>query len=324
MINRGHGKRIGVIILNYNNWQDTVDCVTLLLKQNWPEFMVVVVDNASSDGSVEKMKAEWTSGSDVNYLAEYQKGEAEDGGTAEKENELSKYRPWEKVVLIKNDKNLGYSAGNNVGIRYAIKKDAEAVLIVNPDVRIDDHDALRSMIDVMFSNDAICVVGPNIIDAAGSRQNPLREPTFIEECINPFISAIKKRTGNQPVNYLIPIRTDKPFEVEKVAGSCLLIRTSFLQKIGLLDENVFLYCEEPILAYRIMQCGGTIIYAPFIDVKHMHKTKKFDSADFALFVNSRFYFLSKYKKYNFFKIVSLRISYGCILIYKKILNRINK
>lgn len=302
-----NGKNIAAIVLNYNSWQDTIECVTLLLKQNWPDFTVVVVDNVSSDGSVEKIKVEWTSGSGVKYLAEYKKDQAEVGGVAEKEDDLSKYRSGEKVVLIKNDKNLGYSAGNNVGIRYAMSKGADAVLIVNPDVRIEDPSFLRKMVDVMFLSDDTYVVGPNVIDAKGKRQSPLREPSFIEECINPFLSAIKK-----PIDYLLPIKSDRPFDVEKVSGSCLLMRTSFLKKIGLLDENVFLYCEEPILSAQVKKYKGEIVFVPSVAVVHLHK--KPCNLKMKEFFKSRMYYLKYYKKYNVIQLTLIALIHKLLRI----------
>ena len=301
---------VAIIVLNYNSWQDTIDCVSLLLKQNLPDFMLIVVDNASSDGSVDKMKADRTSGSGIKYLAEYQKEEAERGGTAEKENELSKYGPRVKVVLIKNDKNLGYSAGNNVGIRYAIKKNADAVLIVNPDIRIEDPYTLKKMVETMFARNDVFLVGPNVVDTEGNRQSPLREPSFIEECLTPFFSAVLKSLGYKALNYLEPIRSDFPYEVKKVVGCCMLIRSSFLKESCLLDENVFLFCEEPILAAQVNRLGGKILFLPTATAIHLHKNSEKEL--YKQFINSRIYYLEKYKKYSIHKIATLKYLYGLI------------
>jgi len=152
---------------------------------------MIVVDNGSFNGSVEKIKS-WANGEIeikseyVRYnpdkkpvhIIEYERNEAENGGIPEKEFEINNIPSDRKLVIIKNNENLGYSAGNNVGIRYAIKKMAEAVLIINPDVRIEDSTTLQKMVDVMFSCDSVYIVGPNIIDEQGNRQSPLREPSF--------------------------------------------------------------------------------------------------------------------------------------------------
>lgn len=302
-INSENSYKVAIIILNYKGWRDTIECLESLQKIDYPDYLIIVVDNASSDGSVEKIKS-WAEGRNIK-VTEYEKEIAEEGGIKEFEEELQKYPNDKKIVLIKNNANLGYSAGNNVGIRYAIKKDAEAVLIMNPDVRIEAPTTLQKMVDVMFSNDSIYIVGPNIIDVKGNRQSPLREPTFFEECINPFLSAIKK-----PLNYLLPIKSDKPFEVEKVSGSCIFIRTSFLEKIGLLDENVFLYCEEPILAAQVKEKKGKSFFVPDIVVKHLHNKPSFNHLE--IFFKSRLYFLKRYRRYNRLQIFTIMMVHQLI------------
>lgn len=188
--------KIAIIILNYNSWSDTIDCIEALLKVYYSEYLIIVVDNGSVDNSVEKIKswairnmksdAAYTIKKNSLYFTEYEKEVAEKGGIPELENELQKYPSDKKIVLIKNKENLGYSAGNNVGIRYAIKKNADAVLIINPDVRIRDPHALATMVETLFSRDDIFIVGPNVIDAEGNRQSPLKEPSFLKSAFIHF------------------------------------------------------------------------------------------------------------------------------------------
>ena len=306
-------KKVAIIILNYNGWRDTIECLESLQKLDYPNYLTVVVDNGSSDGSVEKIKS-WAEGKV--RVVEYEREIAEQGGIKELEEELQRYPNDKKIVLIKNNANLGYSAGNNVGIRYAIQKNADAVLIVNPDVRIEDTSSLQKMANVMFSNDSIYIVGPNIIDAMGNRQSPLKEPGFFEEIMNPFVSIFLRKLFGKPLNYIESIKSDKPYEVEKVSGACLIIKTSFLKEIGLLDENVFLYCEEPILMYIVQEYNGKIIYIPTVFVKHLHQEKEENVFKYRQFIKSRLYFLSKYKRYNFLKIALIKTSYSLVLLSK--------
>jgi len=306
-------KKVAIIILNYNGWRDTIECLESLQKLDYPNYLTVVVDNGSSDGSVEKIKS-WAEGKV--RVVEYEREIAEQGGIKELEEELQRYPNDKKIVLIKNNANLGYSAGNNVGIRYAIQKNADAVLIVNPDVRIEDTSSLQKMANVMFSNDSIYIVGPNIIDAMGNRQSPLKEPGFFEEIMNPFVSIFLRKLFGKPLNYIESIKSDKPYEVEKVSGACLIIKISFLKEIGLLDENVFLYCEEPILMYIVQEYNGKIIYIPTVFVKHLHQEKEENVFKYRQFIKSRLYFLSKYKRYNFLKIALIKTSYSLVLLSK--------
>ncbi len=299
--------RVALILLNYKNWQDTIECLDSLKKIDYPDYLIAVIDNGSSDSSIEKIKS-WAEGKVK--VVEYENTIAEQGGIEEFEEELDKYPSDRKIVLIKNNANLGYSAGNNVGIRYAIKKNSDAILIVNPDVRVCDSNTLGKMVEVMFSGDDIYAVGPNIIDAEGNRQSPLREPTFLEECINPFFSTIIKQIGSTPRNYLEPIDKNEPYEVEKIPACCLMLRASFLKRIGLLDEAVFLYCEEPILAAQVKGTGGKIYFIPNIVVKHYHKKPVHQQLQ--EFFKSRLYFLKEYKKYNSLQLLVITMTHKII------------
>jgi len=306
-------KKVAIIILNYNGWCDTIGCLKSLHKIDYPDYLMVVVDNGSSDGSIEKIKS-WAEGN-VKVI-EYEKEIAEQGGVKELEGELERYSNDKKIVLIKNNANLGYSAGNNVGIRYVIKKGADTVLIVNPDVRIEEPQTIRKMVDAIFSGDDIFIVGPNIIDIDGNSQNPLVEPTFFKECLNPFFSALRKKLQGEHFDYVELIKSDQPHEVKKVSGACLMIKTSFLKEIGLLDESVFLYCEEPILMYKVHKCNGKIIYLPTVFARHLHQAEADNTFKYRLFIKSRVYFLSKYKRYGFLKIVVIKVSYSLVLFVK--------
>ncbi|GAJ10895.1 unnamed protein product, partial [marine sediment metagenome] len=164
--------------------------------------------------------------------------------------------------------------------------------------------------------DDIVVVGPNVIDGDGNRQSPLKEPSFLEECTNPFIATIKKKLSNNLICHVESIKSDEPYKVKKVSGACLMIRTSFLKEIGLLDENVFLYCEEPILMYQVQKHKGTIIFLPFVTVKHLHHARKENIFQYKEFMKSRLYFLSRYKKYTFWQIVLIKASYSLVLLIK--------
>jgi len=324
-------RKVAIIILNYNGWRDTVECLESIQTLDYPEYLTIVVDNGSTDGSIGKIK-EWARGElEVKseyikynpnnkpvHVIEYEREIAEKCGIPEMEAELSERPSDRKFVLIKNRENLGFSAGNNVGIRYAINKSADAVLIINPDVRFEDNQTLKKMVKVMFSRDDIYIVGPNIIDAAGNRQSPLKEPGFFKEIINPFLSAFLKIMFGKPLNYLESIKSDKPYEVKKVSGACLMIRTSFLKDVGLLDENVFLYCEEPILMCIVHKYNGKIIYLPTIFVRHLHQAKEENVFKYRQFIKSRLYFLSKYKNYSYIKLALIKTSYNLVLLIKKL------
>lgn len=296
-------KKVAIIILNYNSWQDTIRCVSHLIKQSWPNYLLIVVDNASTDDSVEKMKIEWESGNVIKCMVEYEIKYAEIGGIADKEEELKKYVPSEKLVLIKSDKNNGYSAGNNVGIRYAVEKHADAVLIVNPDVVIEDNNAVSMMASTLFEVDNVVAVGPKVVDMDGGLQNPLYEPTFWGEFLLPFLGILRDIRWKKKVRQMSISR--KPVEVSKIVGCCMLIKMHLLREINMLDENTFLYCEEAILAAQIMERNEKILYDPRATVKHIHRG---GSGNLDLFLRSRRYYLENYKNYGRIKMFLIGIT----------------
>ncbi len=320
----GDGKKnsvfvgVSIVVLNYNSWQDTLQCVNLLQRQNWPNYLIVVIDNASTDDSAEKMKAEWFAEKKIEYVAEYQKDEAEEGGTPDKEEKLLWYKSEKKIVLIRNKENIGYSAGNNVGIRYALTRGAEEIFIVNPDVLLEDNDVILKMVKDLFSSDDYYVAGPRVLDREGRDQNPMYEPSFGEEVFGTLWKGLMALLGKERRGCL-----DHPEQrglriVEKVSGCCMMIKSSFLRDHGLLDENIFMYSEEPILAHRVRKAGGYIVYVPEASVRHLHRYDSTDVRKYRRFISSRLYFLSRYKNYGFIKQAMVRTSYGIVLLVKLI------
>jgi GT2 family glycosyltransferase len=221
------------------------------------------------------------------------------------------------LFIAFNHENRGYSAGNNVGIRLAELLQAEAVLIANPDMRIEDPFYLRGLADVLFSDSANYVVGSRIVGLDGKDQGPLREPDFWEEVFWPrlLLSRVLPPRSFQ-------LRTDgsTPMEVPKVSGCCLLIRASFLLTTNGLDENVFLYCEEPILSARVRAARGRIVHAPMLKAvhAHVHSDKGNASRRMLLFIRSRLYYLDRYSGQSTLRLIMLRTSYFLLALIHRI------
>lgn len=133
---------VAIIILNWNGWKDTIECLKSLNNLNYKNYEVIVVDNGSTDNSVEKIK------------------------------EYIENKP--KFKLIANEKNLGFAGGNNIGIRYALNNEFEYILLLNNDTVVDEN-FLKPMVELLESSDDIGFVGPktyfydkkNLIQVAG-------------------------------------------------------------------------------------------------------------------------------------------------------------
>ncbi|PJI09729.1 MULTISPECIES: glycosyltransferase family 2 protein [Clostridium] len=120
--------KIFIIILNYNSYDDTIECIKSLKDIDYSNYNIVIVDNLSTDDSYLKLK-----------------------------NKLKGYN------IIEADSNLGYASGNNIGIRYALNNGAEYVCILNSDVVVE-KDFLKKLVGKMSENSKIGIAGSCICD----------------------------------------------------------------------------------------------------------------------------------------------------------------
>ncbi len=261
-------KKIAAIILNYNSYKDTEKCVNYLKKQNYDSLNIVVVDNGSKNNS------EITS---LNEMAQKQ-----------------------KIKLICTKQNRGFSAGNNIGLRYADSIDADWAMIINPDVELRDEQYIEKVVSYFDKWNEAVVVGTNIVLPGGNTQNPMYGKTLNDE-IFWLKPKIRKIIGLKP-NKIID--NSKTGYCDQLTGCCFFINMDFIRKIGFLDENVFLYCEERILASQVSNLGYKELYIADITANHEHYVEKKKDMNVAakmrIMINSRIYWIKKYSDYSFF------------------------
>ena len=217
--------KVFAITLNWNRKDDTVECVDSLLKLNYPNYEIVVVDNGSTDGTVELLKEKFDN----------------------------------KITIIENKKNLGYADGFNSGIYYAFKKDAEYMLILNNDTKIDP-DALIELVKVAENDSKIGFVSgkvynyndPNRIQTVGKGTDPIK-------LVGPHVGAGEIDNGQY----------DEIKEYEFIDDVFLLVRKEVIEKVGGYDPNFFLYWEETDWCARVRKADFKIFYTP--DAKIWHK-----------------------------------------------------
>lgn len=251
------------IILNYNSAIDCEECVRWLVKQEYQFLKIIIVDNHSlADGEQKRLK---------NITAEYD------------------------IELVLNSTNNGYSAGNNIGLQFAVREGAEWCLIVNPDVVIANSHYVSQMLNVITRYPNTVVAASKMLLPDGKRQNPYIEPSYSEELLWPF-EIFKQKLGKTQ-DYLLP---DITGYCPKVSGCCFFIKSSFLKEIGYLDDNVFLYCEEPILASQVKTLGYKELYVSEVYAYHNHvPSQKGKTSDRMMkLLDSRIYYLKKYSGYT--------------------------
>jgi GT2 family glycosyltransferase len=246
-------RRIGAVILTHNSSEDLLECLTGLQAQQGVDLMVIVVDNASDPNELMRLEAIF-------------KEALPDGQILAAKGASDHVSP---AVFICNETNSGYSQGNNIGARFAAGAGCEAVLIVNPDVQIEDPDYLRNLFDLITADAKTAIACTVLTNLMGSHENPMHEPTFYEELLWPMQMIIYQFFPQKRIEKTF---SSKPQLVEKVSGACFLIRMDFLRHIGFFDEKVFLYCEESILSSQVRRLGWHMMMDPCLYAIHAHRT----------------------------------------------------
>lgn len=265
-------RKIMAIILNYNSIENCKTCVTYLKKQIGVQLLITIVDNASDDSKIE----------------------------------LKQICDNMDVCFIASEENRGFSAGNNIGLRKATECCCDYALIINPDVELRDENYISKAIEVMGSKPEVAVLGTDIINIEGKHQNPMREVSYLAELFWPLEMVRKKFTRKNP--YVCD--SNKSGYCYKLSGCCFFVRMEFIEKIGYLDENVFLYCEEPILAARVQREGKKEYYLSELLAYHMHNESEKGNQLKRLneFYKSRTYYLKYYSGYSGIKLKLLLLS----------------
>jgi GT2 family glycosyltransferase len=293
-------RHVAVVILGYNSDKDIPVCAELLGKQTDIHFTIIIVDNNSATDSSERTKS-WLATWRIDAITGLQEEvHAWIMCNSDRANESG------SVYFVRNHENRGYSAGNNIGARLAVSLGYEAVLIINPDVRITDQYYLCRLADKLFSDDRYVVAASAIRNLSGANENPMHELGFIEELFWPFWMTLS-RFGVSPPSQRVQVCDP----CRKVSGSCLLIRSSFLEDIGYFDEGVFLYCEEAILSVQIRNAGKKIAYVPELEALHAHlsSTKGLRTLRMKEWVKSRGYYHQHHTSYGAFRRLLLRFSH---------------
>jgi GT2 family glycosyltransferase len=263
--------RVHVVVLNYRNYSDTIECVRALLRVDYPEFEIVLVDNGSDN-----------------------------------ESESALRREFPELELIQTGKNLGYSGGNNAGIRRAVEAGAEFVVILNNDTLVQP-DFLTALVEHARKEPSAGILGALVLNPDGSvnRTCARRIPPLGEIGWNhgPGRWFGLHRGWRRASEYEDVDSFDRPREVEIVSGACLMLRRSTIDRIGYLDDRSFLFWEEFILAEKLKETGLKTFLVPASRVEHLGggamKTIRIRHAFY--FLQSLNLYLAKYRGVGFIR-----------------------
>jgi GT2 family glycosyltransferase len=243
---------VTVIILNWNGKILTEECLESMRAVRYDGMKIMVVDNASSDGSLEYLKPKFP--------------EAE---------------------FVANDRNLGFAEGNNVGIRIALARGADYVLLLNNDTIVDPK-IVQCLVDAAEKDERIGFAGPKVYfyDYKGRKDVISFAGGLIDYRKGKVIHVGEKEidAGQHEV-----VR-----DYDYAEGSCLLIRAEMLKKIGLLDPAYFLYWEEIDLCVRGKAAGYRSVYVPGTMIWHKVGASSQGYGNIYYMARNRFWFMQKY------------------------------
>ncbi|AEH25443.1 glycosyltransferase family 2 protein [Pyrococcus yayanosii] len=255
--------RVSIIILNWNGWRDTIECLESVYRITYPNYDVIVVDNGSKDNSIQKIK-EYAEGKIKVHskFFDYNPNNkpirvfevSEDDAKKGKFNRplYEKFDVNRRMILIKNRDNYGFAGGNNVGIKFALSVlNPDYVMLLNNDTVVDKK-FLDELVKVAESDKKIGIAGPLILY--------YDHPTIVWA-----FGTVALR--GKPKSYILYT----PIEVPWVIGCALLLKADLLRSVGLLDENIFLYGEEYDLCLRARSQSYYLYAVPTSTVIHKEK-----------------------------------------------------
>ena len=217
--------KVIIIIVNWNGRDDTMSCLNSVQKLDYQNYHVIVVDNGSVDGSVEAIRDSYPSAS------------------------------W--LTVIENGENLGYTGGNNVGIRYAMNEGARYVWVLNNDT-IVAPDALGRLIRTAKVNPSAGVLGPKVLCYPDSHllysRGERHSLWFNRRTVD--IGEIDRKDDVEPR------------QVDYVVGCAMLVSREFVERVGFFDETFFAYFEEIDWCFRGRKAGYDVLYVPDAVIYH--------------------------------------------------------
>ena len=324
---------IGIVVLNYNGWEDTIECVESLSNQSAENYQIIIVDNNSENDSYEKIKS-WLYGDQIVYSKflnkKFRKQKREfielnyEEEIGFKQNNSHKTYNYDKIVLINCYKNYGFSGGNNIGARYVYNNGFDYTLLLNNDTIIIDVSFLKKLIAPFIVIENTFLTGPNIINFDGTFDSPMIEDTFWGNLFYLSILNIFRKLLNCPSVYIDvkAISSPIPVPVYKVSGACMMFDTKKLKEINYLDEGVWLSSEEAIISEKIKKKGGEIVFQPITTMIHKKAQSPRPKSDrYSILKNhykQREYFNRTYRNYGPIKMGLIKLITNLRLILTKL------
>lgn len=243
---------IGIIIVNYNSYNNTIKCVQSVIENcHKIEKKIYVIDNGSTNNSFEILHNEYSKANDIS--------------------------------VIQCERNGGYSYGLNVGMKNAIAEGCNYFLLCNNDLMFPEN-SIKRLLDINIKLPEIGVIGGLIVGVNGEMQKSYKIRMS-------YCSHLKEK---KPFCYFVRRKHKKELDLSKkcifdgmVSGACFLLSKNTIDKIGLLDENIFLFYEEDALSYKLYSSNLKAYIDPSIKIIHFGST--------TIGTNGATYYFNRYK-----------------------------
>jgi GT2 family glycosyltransferase len=216
-------RSIGIVILHWNNFADTQACLRSLLKIKTVPFRIWLVDNHSTDGSLEKLQVEFS-----------------------------------EVTYVCNASNLGFAAGNNIGIDRALEAGCQMVLLLNNDTEVEAN-FLSELLKTIVSRPAVGIVCPKIL---------FLNPKNIIWYAGGFLNKIAGCTYHRGTNQQDQGQYNTAKQIDFATGCAMLVKREVFDQIGKLDPDYFNSHEDADFCLRASRAGFACWYVPSAIVYH--------------------------------------------------------
>ncbi len=291
-------QKVTIIILNWNGWEDTIECLESLYQINYPNYDVILVDNNSEDNSLEKIR-DYCNGKLIvksNFfkydpknkpinIFEYRNEESKC------KNEIINIPLNRKLILIKNNKNYGFAEGNNIAINFALNSlNPDYILLLNNDTIVEKN-FLNESVSVAESNEKFGIIGSrvyfyefngktDIVQSIGGKIDWIKFPGY---CCHTNI--IGKNLNNS-------------VETDWVTGAVMLIKIKEIN-IKLLNNEFFFGCEDIDLCINLKKQNYKIVVALNSIVWHkagVSRRKKYHNQfkKYGIYIKTNLKFIKKH------------------------------
>ena len=291
-----YNEEVYIVLINYNGWRDTIECIRSLVLTTFPQIKVVVVDNDSTDNSIIHI-IDFLNSNSFNLVNSFDMNQNVVGEKyvvlSKNEEDITLQR---ELIILKSNANLGFSGGNNIGIQYAMDCNADYIMLLNNDTRVDKG-FIEPLVDTLRRYENIGLVGGKIYDYNSKDK-------FIA---GGYIDLVKG-SGYHYYNE----NNDKLKEVSFLSGCLWMFKSDVIREVGFLDEKFFLYIEDVEFCYRLIKNGKKLFYNSKSEIYHKESQSTGKMSPLTIYYNTRnrLYFVNKsyssiiqkIKFYSFFSV----------------------